>query len=47
MDGAVGSAVEVVDVGLVYGRAGETDKRACAKRDSRKVGGGELEVCFH
>ena len=38
VDGAVGGAVEVVDIGLCDGRTGKTDERASAKANGGKVG---------
>jgi hypothetical protein len=38
VDGAVGSAVEVVHIGLCDGRTGKTDERASAKANGGKVG---------
>ncbi len=47
VNGAVGGAVEVVDVGLCDGRTGETDQRASTKADRGKVRRGKLEMSFH
>jgi len=38
VDGAVGSAIEVVDVRLRDGRTGQTDERASAKTNGREMG---------
>lgn len=43
----VGCLVELVDVGLVYGRTWQTDKRACAERDYGIVSCSKSEMRFH
>lgn len=47
VNGAIGGAVEVVDVWLMRSWAGKAHERACAKGDCWEVSGGELEMCFH
>ena len=47
VDGAVGGAVEVVDVGLRYCWAGQAHEGAGAERDSGEVRRRELQVGFH
>ena len=47
VDGAVGGAVEVVDVGLLYSRAGKPHQGASAKGDGREMGESELQMGFH
>ena len=47
MNSAVGGAIEVVDIGLVHGRPGQTHERTCAEGDGGEVGEGELQVSFH
>ena len=47
MDGAIGGAVEVLDVGLVDRGSREADEGACAEGDGGEVGRSKLEVCFH
>ena len=47
VNGPVGCAVEVVDIGLGYCWAGEPDEGAGAEGYCGQVGGGELQVGFH